>query len=168
MNKKILTTIIGVLLVGGAVYFLVKSGDQEPTTFRNTNGTKSDEGQQDKIVESKNGTQAGIDSGNAYSETGESGTTRTPLPEPVPDVTATMDLGKGTSEPKTVVAKKGDRVSILFTASIRDEVKISGYDIVTNVEPGRNSGIAFNTDKVGEFAITLVKINKIVGTLRVR
>lgn len=174
MNKKAYIFIAtGIIFLAIVVYFLVKPGSQKPTTYQNNNQPKLGDNSQTKdagSLASKDGdtTKPLANSGNTSSETGSSVNASPPSKEPSPDVVVAMDLGSGSPEPKTVQAKQGDRVRITFTANIRDEVKIASYDIVTNVEPRRDSSIAFNADKVGEFAITLVKTNKIVGTLRVQ
>ncbi len=165
--KKIL--IFAMLLVGALVYFFVKpTGEQ--TTFYNKNESEKVEV---KKIETPIQTQASSpkipepNSGNKSPETGWSAFPGVLKPQAAPDVNAQISAGNGSPELQTISAKKGQRVSILFTANIRDLVKIEGYNIETYIESRRDSTIGFNADKKGIFPITLVKLNKTVGTLNI-
>lgn len=87
---------------------------------------------------------------------------------PKADVSAQINIGNGNNESKTITAKKDQQVSILFTAGIRDELRIDGYNATTNVEPGRESTIQFAATKTGEFPIKLVNTKKTVGILIIK
>ncbi len=106
-------------------------------------------------------------SGNRSPETGWTAFPGVPEPQPKIDVSAQINVGNGFVEPKTIKAKQGQRVSIMFTATIRDLAKIQGYNAETYIEPQRESAIGFTVDKAGDFPIILTKLNKTIGTLKV-
>lgn len=160
---------MAILLVGPLVYFFIKPlGEQ--TTFYNKNESEKVEV---KKIEIPKQTQASSpklsepNSGNHSPETGWSAFPGVSEPQAVADINAQINVGNGSPEIKIISAKKGQRVSILFTASIRDQVKIEGYNVDTYIEPLRESTIGFNVDKAGSFKITLVKLKKTIGTLNI-
>lgn len=163
---------LAALLVTGILYWVFQSKDQAPTTFQNTNSSKPSNSKQSEENISTNSKaepkQPVANSGNTSPETGWSGFPGSSEPEPKPNVTAEFYVKNGSEEKLSVSAKQGERVSIKFTANFRDEVIIKGYEVVTNIEPMRDSTVSFNADKAGEFGVRLVKANKIIGTLRVR
>jgi heme/copper-type cytochrome/quinol oxidase subunit 2 len=105
---------------------------------------------------------------NIPDETGWSAFPRLSSPLPEPDITSQINVGNGSIEPKSIMAKVGQQVKITFTAVIRDEVRIEEYDINTYVEPQRESTVQFTAKKIGKFLIVLVKTKKTVGTLIIK
>lgn len=66
---------------------------------------------------------------------------------------------------KTV--RKGDRVVVLVTSDVADEVHVHGYDLKGNVAPGRPARIAFVAKVPGRFEIELENRSLQIGDLTV-
>ena len=50
---------------------------------------------------------------------------------------------------------KGDRVVVLVTSDVSDEVHVHGYDLMSDVAPGAPARIAFRATIPGRFEIEL-------------
>lgn len=166
MKKLLLILlIIGAVAVGTLIYGASKPSKQSFSSQNNTKQQKPPPPTQNTInpqAKSEN-TVAVI-----KSEKDSTGIAYSTYQGPTPDVSETLNLGNGNVDVRLVEAKTGQYIKLTFTANIRDELRIEGYNATTNVEPGRESGIALTVNKVGQFPIKLVKTNKIVGTLIIK
>lgn len=163
MNK--VYTIGGAVLLVIAVviaYSLLPSSSKQTNTYSKPTA----QAPASSNAESTTTSSGNDESRNVPDETGLSLYPKAPK-EPAPDVSVDFNVTGSSENQKTITAKAGQRLSIKFTANFRDEVRIEAYDVITNIEPGRESTVAFTVDKSGTFAITLVKTKKTIGALTV-
>jgi heme/copper-type cytochrome/quinol oxidase subunit 2 len=167
--KKTIATII-LLLVATMIYVFTRPEEKQKTIYRDTDqpkATDTEKPKSEKIVEAAPANNTPLpNSGNLSPETGWSAFPKADE-QPAPDVTAQINIGNGSPEPKTISSKQGQRISITFTSSVRDQVIIGGFNINTYVEPQRDSIISFMVNKPGQFAITLVRLKKTIGILNI-
>jgi hypothetical protein len=110
--------------------------------------------------------------GTTTTETTSTGTTQT--------TTQTLTQAPGASEMKIVVVggvpktgivrqtvTKGDRVVVLVTSDVSDEVHVHGYDLKRDVAPGSPARIAFVANLPGQFEIELENRSLQIGDLTV-
>ncbi len=165
--KKIIIIII-LLLAAGAVYVFTRPGRNQTTIYKSDTPSHTEDLPQPStsrtIQPAPNDKTPQPNSGNLSPETGWSAFPKVGE-QPAPDVTAQINVGAGSPEPKTISARQGQRVSITFTASIRDQVVIEGYNYDTYIEPLRDSTLGFTADKKGSFKIRLVNKKTVVGIL---
>jgi ABC-type glycerol-3-phosphate transport system substrate-binding protein len=86
------------------------------------------------------------------SETTTSETTAAPAVQTVRIVVENA-APKGGIVRKTV--KKGDRVAIVVTSDVADEIHLHGYDLSRDVEAGGTARIRFTTNVAGRFEVEL-------------
>lgn len=168
--KKLIIIII-LLLAAGTVYIFTRPGSRNQTiTYQSDAPSHAENLPQPStsrtIQPAPNNNTPQPNSGNLSPETGWSAFPKVGE-QPAPDVTAQINIGTGSPEPKTLSARQGQRVSITFTASIRDQVIIEGYNYDTYVEPMRDSTLGFAVDKKGSFKIQLVNKKTVVGILNI-
>lgn len=160
--------VIMLLLAAGIAYVLTRPGGEQKIFYRNDTQTKFTDTKEPKLEQVAEAAPASntpqSNSGNLSPETGWSAFPKADE-QPAPDVTAQINIGNGSPDPKTITAKQGQRISITFTASIRDQVVIEGYNYDTYVEPMRDSTLGFQTNNKGTFNIKLVKLKKVIGML---
>lgn len=171
MLKKITLLIILIIVVVGIVYWKLRTEPQKSATEQNKTLSASKQEAEDATETelSKDVENASQSSSGNYSEgTGWSAYPKSSEPEPTPDVRAEIYVKSGSDAVQTVTAKKGDRVSVMFTANFRDEVVFEGYPAKTNIEPGKESTLAFYVNTPGTFAIKLASSQKKIGILEVR
>jgi hypothetical protein len=89
-------------------------------------------------------------------------TTPPPSPEPPPPppagpTTVRVTVVGGVPEGGVVreSTDKGDRVVVLVTSDVADEVHVHGYDLMSDVAPGAPARIAFRATIPGRFEIEL-------------
>ncbi len=63
---------------------------------------------------------------------------------------------------------KGDRVRLVVVSDTTDEVHLHGYDLTTDVAPGRQGRIVFVAKVPGRFEIELEEAGAQIGELEVR
>ncbi len=169
---KKLIIIILLILTAGVVYAFTRPSGIQATVYESNsqsqaaNLSEPNVEQITKPMPSTNASQP--NSGNLSPETGWSAFPGITEPQPQIDVSAQINIGNGSPEPKTITAKQGQRVSIAFTSAIRDQVVIEGYNYDTYVEPQRDSTLGFQVNTKGQFTIKLVKLNKTIGILVVK
>src|SRR5262245_33217080 len=82
-----------------------------------------------------------------------------PPPPPAPTGPTTVRVTVVGGVPKGGVvresADKGDRVVVLVTSDVADEVHVHGYDLMSDVAPGSPARIAFQATIPGRFEIEL-------------
>lgn len=85
----------------------------------------------------------------------ETATTTTPKPETPVTIRITVRDGRtvgGLARPKV---KKGDRVVLVVTSDVADEVHLHGYDLSRDVAAGGRARIAFRATIPGRFEVEL-------------
>jgi hypothetical protein len=82
-----------------------------------------------------------------------------PPPPPAPAQPTTMRISVVGGVPRGGVVResvdKGDRVVVLVTSDVSDEVHVHGYDLSSDVAPGSPARIAFQARIPGRFEIEL-------------
>jgi len=82
-----------------------------------------------------------------------------PPPPPPPAQPTTVRVSVVGGVPEGGVARestdKGDRVVVLVTSDVSDEVHVHGYDLMADVAPGAPARIAFPATIPGRFEIEL-------------
>ena len=82
-----------------------------------------------------------------------------PPPPPVPAQPTTVRVAVVGGVPKGGVVRestdKGDRVVVLVTSDVSDEVHVHGYDLMSDVAPGAPARIAFRATIPGRFELEL-------------
>src|SRR5262245_46838016 len=82
-----------------------------------------------------------------------------PPPPPAPAVPTTVRVSVVGGVPEGGVVRestdKGDRVVVLVTSDVSDEVHVHGYDLMSDVAPGAPARIAFRATIPGRFEIEL-------------
>lgn len=69
---------------------------------------------------------------------------------------------------RRVRVKQGERVRLIVSADAADEVHLHGYDITSDVAPGRQGRIAFVAKVPGRFEVELEEPGTQIGELEVR
>jgi heme/copper-type cytochrome/quinol oxidase subunit 2 len=119
--------------------------------------------------------------GSSSSTTSSTETTQTTATDTTTtETTQTTTQATGASQMKIVVVggvpqngivrqtvKKGDRVVVLVTSDVSDEVHVHGYDLKGDVAPGAPARIAFVAKLPGQFEIELEKRSLQIGELTV-
>jgi hypothetical protein len=87
--------------------------------------------------------------------TADHGTTTTEtdqvLPSPPPATRIVIRDNKVVGGPKRIEVTKGDRVRIVVSADVEDDIHLHGYDIEKTVEPGKPARFAFDATIEGQF-----------------
>jgi hypothetical protein len=80
-----------------------------------------------------------------------------PPPAPAQPTTVRVTVVGGVPEGGVVreSTDKGDRVVVLVTSDVSDEVHVHGYDLMSDVAPGSPARIAFQATIPGRFEIEL-------------
>lgn len=63
--------------------------------------------------------------------------------------------GGDVDAPRGPTVKRGDRVRIVVDADVTDEIHLHGYDLSTQVRPGRPGALTFRADAPGVFEVEL-------------
>jgi hypothetical protein len=96
-------------------------------------------------------------------------TTTTPPPPPKPTVVRVQIVG---GVPKGGIVREsvdqGDRVVLVVTSDVADEVHVHGYDLSRDLVPGRRARIAFRARLPGRFVIELEDRHAQIAELTVR
>lgn len=159
----ILVMVIGLPVVIAVSAYFVSQKESPQINIGNTNTQNTEE----KPIQNSD-TLPEVSEIHPSDETGWSAFKKTTSdPEPNPDVTVEIGVGRSASEPKTISAKAGQRVKITFTSAINDQVVIENYTVNTYIMPLGEFSMAFNADKKGKFAINLVDTKRTVGYLEV-
>ena len=56
---------------------------------------------------------------------------------------------------RRVTIKQGQRVTLIVSADVSDEVHVHGYDLMADVAPGSPARISFEASKPGRFEVEL-------------
>jgi uncharacterized cupredoxin-like copper-binding protein len=100
----------------------------------------------------------------------ETTTTTTTTTEAPPAARMTIVVRDGASvggiERRSV--DKGDKVTLVVTADLTDEVHLHGYDLSADVAPGQKARIVFKATIPGRFEIELEERGIHIGELEVR
>lgn len=94
----------------------------------------------------------------------------TPPPAP-PEVTVMRIVvtdGRARGGIRRLDVAKGDRVRLVVVSDTTDEVHLHGYDLTTDVAPGRQGRIVFVAKVPGRFEIELEEAGAQIGELEVR
>lgn len=70
--------------------------------------------------------------------------------------------------PSTVRVERGERVRLVVSADVADEVHVHGYDLIDDVAPGSPAVIAFRADAPGVFEVELESAGILLVQLQVQ
>jgi hypothetical protein len=76
--------------------------------------------------------------------------------------------GRSAGGIRRATVSKGDRVRLVVLSDTTDEVHLHGYDLTTEVAPGRQGRIVFVAKVPGRFEIELEEAGVQIGELEVR
>ena len=62
-----------------------------------------------------------------------------------------LEIRGNVMRPEEVSVRKGDRVTMRFTADNPVEIHVHGYDLEREVEPGETTELSFEADLTGRF-----------------
>ncbi len=77
-----------------------------------------------------------------------------PAVPPVTEVDLKITDGK-VEGPKEVNVPLGSQVEMTVTSDVADEIHVHGYDVMTDVEPGKPAAVMFTADAPGVFEVEL-------------
>ncbi len=112
-------------------------------------------------------TTSGTDEGATTTETG--GEATPPPPPPAPErreLRVTVPAGGPTRIARFDI-EQGEDVILVVRSAVADEVHLHGYDLSTEVAPGRVGRIRFTADHPGRFEIELEGAGEEIAELRV-
>lgn len=93
---------------------------------------------------------------NASSVTTEAGQgTQAPKPEVAVEQQIVVRDGKPAGGIQKLEYSKGDRVKLIVTSDVADEIHVHGYDLIKDVRVGRSVRFSFPADIEGVFEIEL-------------
>ena len=75
--------------------------------------------------------------------------------------------GKLLSGPRVIKLKRGDAVVLTVDADQVDELHLHGYDLHTDVQPGRPGTLKFTAQRTGRFALELHKAGLEVSVVEI-
>jgi heme/copper-type cytochrome/quinol oxidase subunit 2 len=105
------------------------------------------------------------------STTGSAPTTEpTETATPAPDTREIeIEVEEGRVDgPNTVRVERGERVRLVVSADVADEVHVHGYDLIADVAPGSPAEIAFRADAPGVFEVELEAAGLLLVQLQVQ
>ena len=81
--------------------------------------------------------------------------TATPPPsgEPVKTIRVSVRDGKASPPPDRVAVPAGQRVKIVVTSDVADEVHLHGYDKEVELRPGKPGSVEFTADQPGLYEV---------------
>jgi hypothetical protein len=94
-------------------------------------------------------------------------TTTEAAPEGPRQIRITYRGGKLSGDSGTVRVARGEEIELTVRADVEDEVHVHGYDLFTEVAPGRPAKITFAADQRGTFTIELEHLHLRIAKLRV-
>ena len=80
----------------------------------------------------------------------------------------TIKDGKVVGGPSTHKARKGDKVAIVVTSDVADEVHLHGYDVDEDVDAGGTVRLEVKATRTGSFELELESDKLDLGPLQVR
>lgn len=92
--------------------------------------------------------------------------TSTPAPD-AREIEIEVDEGR-VDGPRTVRLERGERVRLVVSADVADEVHVHGYDLTADVAPGSPAVIAFRADAPGVFEVELESAGALLVQLQVQ
>ncbi len=98
--------------------------------------------------------------------------TGTPSESPTPasgarEIEIEVEEGR-VAGPSTVRIERGERVRLVVSADVADEVHVHGYDLTGDVAPGSPAVIAFRADAPGVFEVELEAAGLLLVQLQVQ
>lgn len=95
---------------------------------------------------------------------------RTPTAAPQPDAREIeVEVEEGRVDgPSTVRVERGERVRLVVSADVADEVHVHGYDLIADVAPGSPAVIGFRADAPGVFEVELEAAGLLLVQLQVQ
>jgi len=140
--------LLAATVLAAAVLFLVlRPGDEEPTRFANT-------------TMSETSTETEVET-----ETDTGGTTTEDTPSAVR--IRIQARGDGSGSIRRVTIERGQRVTLIVSADVADEVHVHGYDLMADVAPGSPARISFEASVPGRFEVELESRGLQIAELRV-
>lgn len=135
-------------MVAAVVLFLVlRPDDEEPTQSVTTTSETS------------------TSTGSTETKTESGGTTTAETPSAVR--IRIQARGDGTGSIRRVTIKRGQRVTLIVSADVPDEVHVHGYDLMADVAPGSPARISFEASVPGRFEVELESRALQIAELRV-
>jgi hypothetical protein len=142
--------VLGALAVAVALFLLLRpEGDDDEAATTSAPATTTE-------TESETTTAATTASGL---------TTTTALPGPVRVV---FRDGRVRGGLQTFSFEQGDRIRLIVRADVADHVHVHGFDLITDVAPGRPAKFTFRADLTGSFEVELEDRGVPLVELRVR
>lgn len=95
------------------------------------------------------------------------GATETATPGDAREIEIEVEEGR-VNGPNTVRVGRGERVRLVVSADVADEVHVHGYDLMADVAPGSPAVIAFRADAPGVFEVELEAAGLLLVQLQVQ
>ncbi len=91
-------------------------------------------------------------------------------PSPASGKTITVQIADGKVTPKSgrVAVVRGDKVRLVVTSDVADEVHVHTYDLELRLKPGAPATLEFTADKTGLFEVETHETSLILFQLLVR
>jgi heme/copper-type cytochrome/quinol oxidase subunit 2 len=118
--------------------------------------------------EKKGGTAANTAETTQQQTTTDGGPAKPAKPKPPPIPQVTVRGGKPVGGVKTIKADKGEKIEFVVKSDVADHVHVHGYDLMQDVEPGRQARFVFNAKIDGIYEIELEDRGLLIAELEVQ
>jgi heme/copper-type cytochrome/quinol oxidase subunit 2 len=143
---------VATVLAAVVLFLALRPGDEEPTRSATTTSETT----------TSTGTGTGTET-ETETETNTTTTAETPSAVRI----RIQARGDGSGSIRRVTIEQGQRVTLIVSADVADEVHVHGYDLMADVAPGSPARISFEASVPGRFEVELESRALQIAELRV-
>jgi heme/copper-type cytochrome/quinol oxidase subunit 2 len=137
-SRARLVLLVATVLAAVVLFLALRPGDEEPTRSATTTS------------ETTTSTGTGTET-ETETETNTTTTAETPSAVRI----RIQARGDGSGSIRRVTIERGQRVTLIVSADVADEVHVHGYDLMADVAPGSPARISFEASVPGRFEVEL-------------
>ena len=146
-SRARLVLLAATVIAAVGLFLVLRPDDEEPTQSATTT------------------TETSTATGTTETETETGGTTTAETPSAVR--IRIQAQGDGSGSIRRVTIERGQRVTLIVSADVADEVHVHGYDLMADVAPGSPARISFEASVPGRFEVELESRALQIAELRV-